>query len=258
MDIKEIMERRVSVRTFNPSIPAGEKEENILRQTIEEVRSPFGGEFRIFLKRFELTGELRPGTYGVISGASMYLLLAVKDNDRQAELAAGFAMEQVILKATELGLGTCWIAATFKNSDFSECLSLPEGYSLRVISPVGYKAEKKRLMERITRTIAGSSKRKPMEKLFSMTDSGEPVPENNLFYTALQMVRLAPSSVNSQPWRAEVSDNKVSFTCATDNSCSCFDMGIALCHFCLTINSEEIEGRFSLSENMFPITFTVL
>lgn len=256
MNINRIIRQRTSVRTFNPGHKVEDELERILFKSISEAYTPFGGNFIIELKRFPDKKELRPGTYGVISGAEMYLLLYVKDNDPIAELSAGFAMEQVILKATELGLGTCWIAATLKKTDFEIDNSIPEDYSLRIVSPVGYKADHKRFLERTVRAIAGSSSRKPMDKLFFKDNPSTPLPEDNIFYNHLASMRLAPSSRNSQPWRAIVNDNSLSFYPATDNRCTNFDMGIGLSHFYLSLKSSGMDGTFSLKENR-TIKFTL-
>ena len=54
------------------------------------------------------------------------------------------------------------------------------------------------------RATLGSAKRKPMDDLFIVNDESK-------FYWPLEMMRLAPSSTNSQPWRAEVDSNTVYF-----------------------------------------------
>ena len=48
-----------------------------------------------------------------------------------------FTLSQA-LKATELGLRTCWMALTFKGSEFIKGSEMPADQPLRIISPVGY------------------------------------------------------------------------------------------------------------------------
>ena len=43
-----------------------------------------------------------------------------------------------VLKATELGLRTCWMTLTFKGSEFIKGSEMPADQPLRIISPVGY------------------------------------------------------------------------------------------------------------------------
>lgn len=53
---------------------------------------------------------------------------------------ATIAMDHLILAATELGLGTCWIAA-FDPAAAREMLGLPDGVEPVAFTPLGYPAE---------------------------------------------------------------------------------------------------------------------
>ncbi|HDM23724.1 nitroreductase [archaeon] len=49
-------------------------------------------------------------------------------------------MDHMILTATDLGLGTCWIAA-FDEEKVKEILGIPDNVRIAFITPVGYPAE---------------------------------------------------------------------------------------------------------------------
>lgn len=248
MKITEIIEKRVSVRTFDESRElTGDVVEEI-KQSIAKASAPFEGKYIIDFKKFDLKGPQSPSTYGTISGASWYMLMGIHDDEMSA-LAAGYAMEEVVLKATELGLGTCWMALTFKGSDFTKATDMPADEPLRIISPVGYPANKRKMLESITRMTLKSAKRKPMDDLFSEGEFGKPVAEDNRFYKALSMMRLAPSAKNTQPWRALVQGNEVWFYYEEKTEASILDLGIGLCHFDLTLKAEGCEGTWEKSVN---------
>ncbi len=225
--IKAIIERR-SVRSFNGECLTPDQTD-ILQKAIDDSSSPFGGNVSIRLRHFGSKGEYRPSTYGVIRGACDYFLIAMGPDDHSA-LSAGFRFEQVVLKAWRLGLGTCWIAATFKGSDFDRAEIWPSGESLKIISPVGV-ASKQSLIEKVTRMTLGSKRRKPFDQLFFSDDFTHPLDRNNTFARSLDMLRLAPSSTNSQPWRAVVTNDKVRFYYIPKSKLSILDCGIGLCHF---------------------------
>lgn len=251
-DIKKIISERVSVRTFDPdkSVPADVI--GMMRSAVTDANSPFGGEFTIKLAEFQLKGPQSPGTYGTISGASWYLLMGIADDELSA-LSAGYAMERVVLRATELGLGSCWIALTFKKDDFEREVKMPDGETLRIISPLGYAAPKRRLLERMTRAVIRSSSRRSMNELFSFGRWGNDVPEDNKFFQPLALMRLAPSAKNTQPWRALVEGENVWFYYVKKSEASLLDVGIGLCHFDLTLHSEGVEGEWSFSKDVsFP------
>jgi nitroreductase len=52
----------------------------------------------------------------------------------------GIAGEHFVLKATEMGLGTCWIGR-FDEEKAKQVLGIPEGHRIEILIAVGYPAE---------------------------------------------------------------------------------------------------------------------
>ena len=241
MDIIQAMKERRSVRSFNGQALAP----NIisdLQKAIEESYTLFGGKITIRLKYFDLKGDFKPSTYGVIKGASDYFLMAIGEGEDSA-LTARFQFEQIVLKAWEMGLGTCWIAGTYKGSQFDQGEKWPEGESLKIICPVGF-PEKQRMFEKVMRFTVGSDKRKPFSELFFENDFNKPLSPESKFGEALEMLRIAPSSTNSQPWRVLVNGDKVLFYYKPKSPASILDTGIGICHFIETEKYNGFEGKF--------------
>ncbi|MDE6497594.1 MAG: nitroreductase family protein [Muribaculaceae bacterium] len=242
MNIIEAMKERRSVRTFDgKGISADQKA--ALEHSIAGAGSPFGGSVTIRLKQFDLKSGYRPGTYGMIRGAELFFLLAFGPDEASA-LSAGFRFEQVVLEAWHAGLGTCWIAGTFKGSDFQHGESWPTGEELKVVCPVGIAAAPT-LTEKIARFAVGSKNRKPFDSLFFSGDFSTPVSPDDTFHEALEMMRLAPSSTNSQPWRALVTGSTVHFYYAPKSSISVLDTGIGIRHFYDTEQFHSHAGIFA-------------
>ena len=114
----------------------------------------------------------------------------------------GYCMEKLILELVSMGLGTCWMAGTFRRSSFAAQMDLEEGELLPAISPVGYPADRASLTERVMRYGVRADRRKPFEELFLEAD-GSPLTREaaGLYWDALEAVRLGPSASNRQPWR---------------------------------------------------------
>lgn len=241
MNIIEAMKERRSVRSFNGKPLSAEMVED-LKKAIEESYTLFGGKITIRLKSFDIEGDFRPSTYGVIKGASDFFLMAIGEGE-DSDLTAGFQFEQIVLKAWQMGLGTCWIAGTYKGSQFDEKEKWPEGESLKIICPVGV-AEKPRLMEKMMRLSIGANNRKPFASLFFEDDFSKPIKPDSKFGEALEMMRLAPSSTNSQPWRVLVKDDKVMFYYKPKYPITVIDMGIGICHFYETEKFNGFDGSF--------------
>lgn len=237
MNIIELIKERRSVRSFNGELLTPEMERN-LHEAIKESYDPFGGQVTIRLKAFDMRAGYKPSTYGMIKGATNFFLLGIGADEASA-LSAGFKFEQVVLKAREMGLGTCWIAGTFKGSDFNRGEVWPDGEELKIICPVG-EPDKPRMLEKLGRMAMGSDKRKPFGELFFTDEFRKPLSPDSHFGEALEMLRLAPSSTNSQPWRVLVDGNTVHFYYKPKSSVSVLDCGIGMAHFYLT---EEYLGR---------------
>ncbi|MDF9830666.1 nitroreductase family protein [Parabacteroides sp. PF5-6] len=244
MSITKQIKKRKSVRSYTGE-PLNEECVDRINNYIGQLNAPFGTKAKIQLIRAK-TGDqpVKLGTYGVISGATDFLLL-IGERGVMSEVGAGYMFEQVVLYCTELGLGTCWLGGTLKRDDFLKQIQLSEGEELIVISPVGYKREKRTLLESIMRAGAGSDKRKPFGSLFFNNTFGTPLTESDAgdYKTPLEMLRLAPSASNKQPWRVVMKDGAFHFYFQAGHF-SANDMGIALCHFELTCNELDLKGHF--------------
>jgi nitroreductase len=66
-----------------------------------------------------------------------------RDGKNYADVDAAIAFDHLILQATDLGLGTCWIAA-FDPAVARELMSLPQGWEPICFTPLGYPADEPR------------------------------------------------------------------------------------------------------------------
>lgn len=248
-DVLTAIYDRRSVRTFTGSA-LDTRQRNAVQKFIDEacVARPFGpAHYVINVVDVDTGGVFRPDTYGFIKGAQTYLAMTVGSSRKDA-LTAGYAMEQVVIRSWMAGLGTCWIGGTFKASAFLSATTVPDGQMLRIVVPVGVPADRTRFMDRMARLFAGSGRRKDFGKMFFYGNWQSPLDENSTFGRALAAMRCAPSSTNSQPWRAIVIGNTVHFYGVRSNF-SDIDMGIGLCHFAIYEYAVERFGAFYIDDN---------
>lgn len=240
------MRVRRSVRNYARH-PLSVEQRLLLMEAADAAESPFGGDVSIRLKRYDIKGKHSPGTYGFVRGAFDFFLIAIDDSE-ESQLSAGFMFEQVVLRATQLHLGTCWIGGTFKETVFGRGQIWPDGQQLRAICPVGL-PERPTLLQRIATSAMGSDRRKPFGKLFFDSDFNSALPEDSAFGASLEMMRIAPSSTNSQPWRALVESSTVHFYCVPKSRYWLIDCGIGLCHFYATERYYQRNGQFTFIDN---------
>lgn len=206
--------------------------------------------------------EGRMGTYGVITGARLYMIMAVAPGV-EAQVQAGYMFEQLILAATAANLGTCWLGGTFRRSRFAETMGDCGDREVEIVSPVGHGTPKRRLSERLLRHSCRADHRRAFGFMFRTVDGKGHVDPDSPVGRALQAVRMAPSSSNSQPWRATVDERPdgstvVTFRCTRDRRrFTPTDMGIAYCHFVVSLRDQGIPFTIDASGGPLALRFTV-
>ena len=73
------------------------------------------------------------------------------------------SMEHLVLAATDLGLGTCWIGG-FNEAKVKQVLGVPDRIKVVALTPIGYPADEGRGIK-LMRKFIGGDKRKPIEKI---------------------------------------------------------------------------------------------
>ena len=251
-NVIELIRKRISVRTYDGNA-LGAQDKEALEGVVASVQNPFGAQTRF--KLLGVTTSERIGTYGFIRGAQQYIAGCVKTGGMDAE-GFGYAMEHIVLHATELGLGTCWLGI-FKRGPFGEAMK-PQDELMPTVVAVGYPAEKRSLMERIVASGAGARTRKPFDAVFFEDDFTAPMKAGMPLRECLEMMRIAPSASNKQPWRAVKQGEAVHFYIAEDKayagnrllgfSIQRVDMGIGACHFDLSAKALGLPGGFAVSD----------
>jgi nitroreductase len=234
-----------------------ETDASAVRACIASLTPPFGASVRIELLDTSATGSDVPhrlGTYGVIRGAQQFLAAAYHDTPL-AEEAMGYVFEQALLRCTELGLGTCWVGGTFKQGDFATAMRLGPEEHLRIVSPVGYAALHRTLVDTAFGAIVRRKSRQSFESRFFDRDWEHPMTLSGAgpYGPPLELVRLAPSARNKQPWRAVKEGATVHFY--RDSTASRFtriELGIALCHFELACRQAESAGHYKVLASPVP------
>ena len=248
MSVNETIRKRSSWRTYI-SEPLRNDDLNDLEKFIStDLDTPFGNSPRF--KVIEKTPDSRQlGTYGYIHGVRSFIVGAIINAPMALE-DYGYALERVILRATELGLGTCWLGGTFNRSGFRETIDLGDHDLMPAITPVGY-VEKRRLIERIMRWTIKAKVRKPWEELFFDSNmSSLSMDYAGVYREAFENVRLGPSASNGQPWRLVQDRDKIHFYAKTTeySRMQRLDLGIAFCHFDLTMVEKGLVGDWSVSD----------
>lgn len=253
--------KRTSIRSYKSGDMGRELTEEVNSMISEPLEGPLGTKIRIKLiyKYSETNKKLKLGTYGFISGASYFLAGQVYPG-REAFLDYGYVLEKLILELTARGLGTCWLGGTFDRGEFARAVELEEGKIIPAITPLGFPTDSRSLGDRLIRLGAGSRNRKGWESLFFREEPGKALEAQTLrepLKNAFELLRLAPSASNLQPWRIIARNNVFDFHLQRKAGYAgrfgtadlqMIDIGIGMSHFDLSLKGNGSGPEWKITE----------
>lgn len=264
--VMDVIRRRTSRRSYTDQPMEDAVKQQLETFLAQQTKGPLDSDTRFMLvtATAEDQNALKGlGTYGFIKNASAFITGAVKPGEKNLE-DYGYMLEKIILFATHLNLGTCWMGGSFNKSNFSRKINAGTNELVPAVTPVGYAHEKRAKRDKLIRWGAGSKKRLPWDVLFFDGDFDTPLSTENAgdYAEPLEMVRLGPSASNRQPWRIVKEKDKPEFhffvqrTKGYDKNEKLFnmvdlqriDLGIGMCHFELTAADLDLKGQWRLTE----------
>ncbi|MDL2327111.1 nitroreductase family protein [Ruminococcaceae bacterium OttesenSCG-928-A11] len=215
----EAIGARVSRRAY--SGPLGRDDIARLEAAIARVNLDSGLSCRLLEDGAAAFGGVTK-SYGLFTGVHSLILLAGHAGPNLAE-AAGHAGERLVLEATKLGLGTCWVGGTFDRT--KTAATLPEGETLVAVITAGPAKENKSFMERTVSRVAGG-KHKPAAELCETVGEAP-----DWFMAGVNAAAAAPSAMNRQPVRFGWRDSTANARVESTDGLNLVDLGIAKLHF---------------------------
>jgi len=264
--ITKIIKQRYSCRTYLKKNIANELRQKLDEFAASSQEGPLGSHCRFKLIAAE-EGDSKAlrglGTYGFIKNAPGYIVGATQNGKKSLE-DFGYLMEKIILYATDLGLGTCWLGGTFTRSRFARKISAIKDETIPSVASVGYIAARPRKFDQFIRKEANADSRRPWEWLFFEEGFDNHLNQQAAreFALPLEMVRLGPSASNLQPWRIIKCGKNFHFYLKRklgyhDSSAAKVlktadlqrvDMGIAMCHFETTALEIGLAGQWKMDD----------
>jgi len=273
--ISEILAERKSIRTYEARSMAESDRKSIESFIASIGAGPFGTSprFGIVAAVENDNQALRGlGTYGFIRGARGFVVGAVREAPKDLE-DYGYLLEKIVLFATDLGLGTCWLGATFTKSGFASKIGLRPDESIPAILAIGYKKARPDLIDAFLGKTERPLLRKGWELLFFEERFFRPLSKDAAgpYTDAVEAVRVAPSGMNLQPWRIVKEKDSFTFHFFVERTAAYkkpnifgiadiqrIDLGIALCHFDLTAQELGLKGSWIIDPrqgaNLPPLT----
>lgn len=207
MNTLEAISKRRSIRKYTTD----KIEKNVadeLRSYIEECNAHSGLNIQLYLDEPKAFDSFM-AHYGSFRNVSNYISIVGK---KGSDEAAGYFGEKVVLKATELGLATCWVALTYSKGNSSTVVGKDE--KVYCVVALGYGAD------------AGvPHKNKPFESLCTVEGT---MPE--WFKAGMDAALLAPTATNQQKFHISLKGNTVTAKAGLGFYTK-LDLGIIKYHF---------------------------
>jgi len=164
MEYFDLISKRYSVRAYQPEAVEDEKLLKILeaarlaptaanRQPFQVIVMHTQGRKSELGRIYRQPWFVQPPLILCVCGVPSQGWVRSTDHRRYLDVDVAIVMDHIVLAATDLGLGTCWIAA-FNAPAAREALQLPEEIEPLVFTPLGYPADK-----------PGPKERKPLIEL---------------------------------------------------------------------------------------------
>ena len=252
MNYAALIQNRKSVRAF--------REKQVPFQTLEQLKAYYrdgvqrlipeiGTELYFFGTDAREALEGAAGYHKFLVGAPQYLVL-LTENHPQAGLNAGFVMEDLILKLTDLQLDSCWV--TFTDSDHvKDALGLESDLQVAAIAAFGYGEKTTRRLRLNIKSMSNIdiiAKRQYFEPKVSVKElvhrgswgSREGLEDaigfyDDMLWEAFYAVSLAPSYLNRQAYGFLLKPGSVTLVSKPDEYNTPIDadlsLGIVLHHF---------------------------
>ena len=268
MNYAALIQNRKSTREFlDKPVPAADLEqiiryfENDIRRLVPDI----GAQLRIFGTEAREALEGAAGYHKFLVGAPRYLVLLSQKHDL-AYLNAGFAMQDLLLKISDMGLDSCWLTFTDSN-DVKTALGIRSELEVVAIAAFGYG---KKVVKRLRLNIRSMSdvdiqaKYRYMEPKRSVQDLAFVDTWGNnrnldqyigffeeMLWEALYAASLSPSYLNRQAYGFLLKDGSISLVERPDRYNTKIDgdlsLGIALLHFTAVVEDWAGKLQWDLS-----------
>ena len=264
MNYAALIQNRKSVREFRDKVVPFSLLEQIktyYQRSVRRLIPEIGTEMYIFGTDAREALEGAAGYNSFLVGAPQYLVL-LSDQHPHGYLNAGFVMEDLILKLTDLELDSCWV--TFADGEaVKTALGIESDRSIAAIAAFGYGVKTTRRLRLNIRSMSDidiSAKRHYFEPKRSVSDlvhkdtwgSRDGLDSaigfyDDMLWESFYAASLAPSYLNRQAYGFLLEQGKVTLVSVPDKFNVPIDaelsLGIVLHHF--TVVSESWAGQLS-------------
>ena len=211
MDLIEAIKARHSVRAYTDE-PVSQAHIEELRRLADKLNRESG------LRMQVIAGDAKAFSgfmahYGKFRNVTNYIALVGPKWSSTVDEKVGYYGERLVLRATQLGLGTCWVGLTYSRN--RDVVKVEQNERLVCVIAFGHGAEPGR-----------AHKTKTREQVMAVAGGGD-APQ--WFIDGVDAALLAPTAVNQQKFKFRLLDNGKGKASAGLGFFSKEDLGIVEC-----------------------------
>lgn len=203
----ELVESRHSVRQYK-DVKIEEDKRAMLNALADDINKQTGLNIQMIYDEPKCFNSMM-AHYGKFRGVNNYIAIVGRKDDSLDE-KAGYYGQQIVLKAQELGLNTCWVALTHGKS----AAVINNGEKQAIIISLGY-----------GETQGVAHKNKDLSTLAELSDA-----DPDWYKDGVKAAILAPTAVNQQKFHIARYGDQVKIT-APDGMMTKMDLGIVKYNF---------------------------
>jgi nitroreductase len=142
------------------------------------------------------------GGYGRLLNPPHYIVPSIEGTQRPL-VDLGYRVEQVVLRITAMGLGSCYIGALDREDTSRQVFGLSSKARIGAVVIFGYPTEALggKAVNRLMKVVSGSENKKPIRELLYVDNFDTPADPLPTIAKLIEAGRRAPSAANAQPWR---------------------------------------------------------
>lgn len=232
-------EYRTSRRAYiNEKIDS--KDIDTLKALINEINKESGLNFQ-FIQDCSKLFQGFSASYGIIKGLNSCIALVSSTKIEDYKIKTGYYGEMLVLEATDMKLGTCWIGGTYDKKQCENYVDINEEEELLCVIAVGKVLEDKTMREKLISQMGKG--RKSFDEIL-LEKNVDKVPD--WVNKGIEFVIKAPSAVNKQPVGYSFISNEIkAYTTSEKHGYQDIDLGISMLHFELGARSKNHEGKWN-------------
>lgn len=169
-------------------------------------------------QKMSLLGKVSAPHYIVVTGTRNEAFL----------ISAGYSIEHLVLKLTEIGIGTCYLGHALDKATATRIFGMDQDEDVLITIAIG-----KAMVSGNEQFGQGDDRKR--ESFNTLVLEGIPNPNQRKI---IEAVRVGPSYMNSQRWRFTITDDEIRLhkkgldflRSRFFGMSGYFDMGIAICH----------------------------